>query len=831
MGSRDRLGTHQVLGSTIQDFDESVPDVHDRESGDDPDGGFEPCNRDHQWAGSAGGAVISLTNSDTTKATIPASVTILAGQRSASFPVTGSATRYYNSVYYSVVITGTYNGVSTTTTVTIAPTVVGFQPGGLAVLQAGDGTSGLPHTLQTSVVQFARAALGQTAYTVLTFDNVTNTAAPSTGFLVNPVSLRGSLSRSPNGLFVSAFGHAMQTYGGASLDTSSASAAGSWGYAIPRTWMLFPFTGAYQNFLASSQTNLKDSNSFSTFGVSGAVTLDGTRAWLVGNDNRVNTATVGANSSSTVSTTVAGSAIGIANGNLFFTANAGTTTSNNGLYRISGTPTGSGNSALRIYAGNGGASPSPNAFCILDAKNALYSDRGTANSLVKLTLTNAGDTWDNLITTPTVGAGLTVTTLVTYSASSVITGLCSDGVNVYATATSASGGKVIAFPLTSSSLAIASAITLGTANTSNIAFLGISLTPEPSVVSASFNPTANVLTVAMRATSSTSGDLNGYGRAIKVGNVDFNTYRSISAVGSNFDYTGHIQTMKCDTAGNQYFLQTQARSTMSGFQYQIFARSAAGAALTGSAQVAAPDGFVPLAMAVNPSGNGDVAVLVTNGTQAQIKLFTNDGSGTLASGTTLDNGGSNYTLSSMTPVDITYDRSNNVVVLWTSGVDGGVSNNVAVTTYSGQTQSQIGSTLSTLATRAIAFSVDTTGRFQVLSSATGSASGSNGAFVLDAFNSGFTTRTNGKFQNRDNTMTNTVTGLAISRQLIPMGVTIDTSTNKPIVYFTGANGTPAIGTPDSQIGILGSFVAWRFSSGSGGDPEKSTFRFFPGINW
>ena len=68
-------------------------------------------------AAPTGGAVVTLTSSNTAAAGVPASVTLAAGATSTSFSMTTSAV----SANTSVTLTGTYSGVSRTATLTVTP--------------------------------------------------------------------------------------------------------------------------------------------------------------------------------------------------------------------------------------------------------------------------------------------------------------------------------------------------------------------------------------------------------------------------------------------------------------------------------------------------------------------------------------------------------------------------------------------------------------------------------------------------------------------------------------------------------------------------------------
>ncbi len=82
----------------------------------------------------SGGAVVALSSSDTTVATVPASVTVAAGATSATFTVTTSAV----GALTSVTITASYNAASKTATLSVQPLALPPVPTGLRAT-AGPG--------------------------------------------------------------------------------------------------------------------------------------------------------------------------------------------------------------------------------------------------------------------------------------------------------------------------------------------------------------------------------------------------------------------------------------------------------------------------------------------------------------------------------------------------------------------------------------------------------------------------------------------------------------------------------------------------------------------
>jgi hypothetical protein len=89
-----------------------------------------------------GGAVVGLTSSNGSAATVPSNVTVPAGQRTATFPVTTSPV----GASTSVTITATYSGGSRTATLTVTPAVLtsaSVSPGSVAGGTPSTGTVSL----------------------------------------------------------------------------------------------------------------------------------------------------------------------------------------------------------------------------------------------------------------------------------------------------------------------------------------------------------------------------------------------------------------------------------------------------------------------------------------------------------------------------------------------------------------------------------------------------------------------------------------------------------------------------------------------------------------
>ena len=98
-------------------------------------------------AGPSGGAVVSLSSSNTAVATVPASVTIAAGSTSATVTVTTSSV----TANTPVTITATYNGVSRTTTLTVTPPAQNATLTVTATGRAGERVTSSPAGINVTV--------------------------------------------------------------------------------------------------------------------------------------------------------------------------------------------------------------------------------------------------------------------------------------------------------------------------------------------------------------------------------------------------------------------------------------------------------------------------------------------------------------------------------------------------------------------------------------------------------------------------------------------------------------------------------------------------------
>jgi hypothetical protein len=118
-------------------------------------------------AAPSGGAVVSLTSSNTAAATVPASVTIAAGATSATFGITTSAV----AASTSVTISATYSGLTRMAALTVTPPGQAVTLTVTATGRSGERVTSSPAGLNVSVGSTGSASF--TAGTSITL-SVTN---------------------------------------------------------------------------------------------------------------------------------------------------------------------------------------------------------------------------------------------------------------------------------------------------------------------------------------------------------------------------------------------------------------------------------------------------------------------------------------------------------------------------------------------------------------------------------------------------------------------------------------------------------------------------------
>jgi hypothetical protein len=217
-----------------------------------------------------------------------------------------------------------------------------YTPGNLVVVQVGDGTSLTSNTFATSLVEYTPAGVLQ---------NTTPLNATGTNKLTNTGNApsEGLLTLSADGRFLVTTG-----YDAVVGTTASASTAA----AVPRSVARINGSRA-----VDISTVLPDA--FSGSNIRGAASVDGSAFWIagVGSSTGLRYAAAGANTSSSLSTTVANiRAVRIVRNNVYFSTGAGTTP---GIYLLGpASNTGTGQTATLLIGT--GAGTSPYSFVLLD---------------------------------------------------------------------------------------------------------------------------------------------------------------------------------------------------------------------------------------------------------------------------------------------------------------------------------------------------------------------------------------------------------------------------------------------------------------------------------
>lgn len=132
-----------------------------------------------------GGTVVSLSSSNTAAATVPSSVTVPAGQTSATFPVMGQSV----SSATSVTITATCSGVNQTAILTVSPApdfTLAASPASLSIAQGASGTETISITGKN----------GFTGTVTLSASGLPSGVTPSFG--TNPTTGMSALTLSAN---------------------------------------------------------------------------------------------------------------------------------------------------------------------------------------------------------------------------------------------------------------------------------------------------------------------------------------------------------------------------------------------------------------------------------------------------------------------------------------------------------------------------------------------------------------------------------------------------------------------------------------------------------
>jgi hypothetical protein len=182
-------------------------------------------------------------------------------------------------------------------------------------------------------------------------------------------------------------------------------------------------------------------------------------------------------------------------------------------------------------------------------------------------------------------------------------------------------------------------------------------------------------------------------------------------------------------------------------------------------------------------------------------------------------------------VDVAYNASGDLRVLFSGFSGGNGSNEVIAITGSGALASTSFSTMSGIANlSAISFAFDGNGDARILLS--GRANGRPNQFRVDTSTSGSTSPlAAGTSYTQDSSVNNTVTSQPIYSQGWAIGLNYDAGTSNPVVTFAGSNGSLNTTTlaGDQRLNIPGSFRAWQLSNATNA-AQLATYRFMPGYN-
>lgn len=336
-----------------------------------------------------------------------------------------------------------------------------FTPGNLAILRVGDGTQILTNTGNTVFIdQYGVDG---------SFVNTTNLPDSGTNALIiGSATSDGGLTRSMDRSELVVFGYNTNRVGGASSSIANATAT-----SVPRAIATVGASGEYK--LVQTITNFFSGNN------ARCAVSDGTNDfWLSGTVN----GTVYFNPPSAGATVQSGVAntryIKIANGNLFFSTQAGTL----GIYTLTKTPgtndpaglpaTSTGITTNLLFAT--GSSSQPVAFEINPSLTVVYvaDGRSSAGGIQKWTNNVPDSTNWGLAYTLSAGTG--------GGTSSGTFGVAVDfnGANaiIYATTTEAASNRLVRIVDSGST----AAATMLAASGSNRSFRGLDFTPEPGTI-------------------------------------------------------------------------------------------------------------------------------------------------------------------------------------------------------------------------------------------------------------------------------------------------------------------------------------------------------------
>ena len=171
----------------------------------------------------------------------------------------------------------------------------------------------------------------------------------------------------------------------------------------------------------------------------------------------------------------------------------------------------------------------------------------------------------------------------------------------------------------------------------SIKLTGIMMIPEPAFAGSEYAATITSNMMAFRTFR--DGE-----RKLIVGRNRIGTPKNWTQIAS-FSYGGHIQDFIANDSGVSFALEVQPSTDFAGYRYRI-RKIALNGSVTNSAFFTAPAGFEPWAFA--QTNIGRLAVLLVDGEDAQIQYIEPN----LTLGLNANNGGSSFSQSGYTPVNI-----------------------------------------------------------------------------------------------------------------------------------------------------------------------------------
>jgi len=393
-------------------------------------------------------AIVSIADSGG-GGTLPASVTIPAGQTTANFSFTAGGTAGSETITASA-------GGATSSPVTITVAVLSPK---VMVIRMGDGAAALSSTGSAAVFveEYDSLTAGSAVRTLTIPTAISGSNQPLT--MVGGATTEAGLSRSSNGKYV--------TFAGYAAAANTASVASTTAAATPRIVGRIDASG---NIDTTTQMNA----AFSTGNVRGATSIDGTNFWVTGSNTGVVYVPLGSTGASTVVSTGTPTNLRqthIFGGQLYVTSGSSGV---DGVATVgTGTPTAAGSASITILPGfpTTSTGQNPISFSVVGT-DTIYEAQNTSNLANAVNVQKwklSAGTWaqdTNFKPSYSVAAGA--------GAFGVAAKSTSSGVLVVA---STSDGNLVSF-VDDGSTETPTVTILSTAAT-NTAYRGVAFSPDP----------------------------------------------------------------------------------------------------------------------------------------------------------------------------------------------------------------------------------------------------------------------------------------------------------------------------------------------------------------